>query len=271
MASKRGLHDLCVEHGFSTPRAVFPANWDELEKIASETVFPVVAKNLEAFERKRAPVVSSSTRIDDANQLRAFADKWGDEFSVILQEYLPPDDSQDWFVHAYCDESSHCLVQFTGLKIRSFPLEAGMTSRAHAIPNPELMDMTSRFVKSIGYRGAFDLDVRYDRRTGEYNLLDFNPRIGAQFRLFETAAGVDMVRALHLDLTGRAVPAAPQMDGRQFVVENFELLAALRLRRWRALTSGPAVAGPTEFAWWAADDPLPALTLLIRLALRRLW
>ena len=80
-----------------------------------------------------------------------------------------------------------------------------------------------------------------------------------------------MVRALHLDLTGRAIPAAPQVDGRQFVVGNFELLAALRLRRWRALTSGPAVAGPTEFAWWAADDPLPALALLIRLALRRLW
>jgi hypothetical protein len=30
--------------------------------------------------------------------------------------------------------------------------------------------------------------------------LDFNPRVGAQFRLFEDDAGSDVVRALHLDL-----------------------------------------------------------------------
>lgn len=271
LASKRGLHDLCHEYGVPTPKAAFPGNRTELESFAAQAGFPLMAKNLEAFERKRAPVVNSSTRLDDLQQLRAMGDCWGEEFSIILQEYLPSQDSEDWFVHAYCDESSHCLVQFTGRKLRSFPLEAGMTSRALAVGNPDLMEMTERFLKSIGYRGALDLDVRYDRRTGEYNLLDFNPRVGAQFRLFENACGIDMVRAMHLALTGRPVPAAPQVDGRQFVVENFELLAALRLRRRYALSSAITAHGTTEFAWAAADDPRPAVSLLVRTALRKLW
>jgi len=36
----------------------------------------------------------------------------------------------------------------------------------------------------LGYRGILDLDIRLDERTGDYHLLDFNPRLGAQFRVF---------------------------------------------------------------------------------------
>lgn len=46
----------------------------------------------------------------------------GDSFSVILQDYLPIDDAEDWIVHAYCDASADCLAQFTGVKVRWWPL-----------------------------------------------------------------------------------------------------------------------------------------------------
>ena len=92
---------------------------------------------------------------------------------------------------------------FTGVKVRSWPPHAGMTANAYVVDNPELADLAARFIKQIGFTGIIDLDLRFDRRDGLYKLLDFNPRMGAQFRLFESESGVDVVRGQHLDLTGR--------------------------------------------------------------------
>ena len=83
-----------------------------------------------------------------------------------------------------------------------------MTACAYTASNPQLAALATRLCERVGYCGIADLDFRYDRRDGRYKLVDFNPRTGAQFRLFENAAGVDVVRALHLDLTGRPVPQA---------------------------------------------------------------
>ena len=52
----------------------------------------------------------------------------------------------------------------------------------------------------LGYQGLLDLDLRLDRRDGRYKLLDFNPRLGAQFRLFATTGGLDLATAAYLDL-----------------------------------------------------------------------
>ena len=123
-----------------------------------------------------------------------------------MQEYIPRERAEDWFVHLYCDDSSNCLLTFTGVKVRSWPPHTGATASAYAVPNDALVNLAERLCKEIGFQGIADLDWRLDKRDGQYKLVDFNPRVGNQFRLFETAEGVDVVRALHLDLTGRPVP-----------------------------------------------------------------
>lgn len=105
-----------------------------------------------------------------------------------------------------------------------------------------------------------DLDFRWDARDGQYKLLDFNPRLGAQFRLFEDSAGVDVALAAYLDLTGQATPAGTSVPGRRFLVENYDPIAALRywrdgrlgLRSW-----ADSVRAVDETAWYARDDLTP--------------
>ncbi|MEV0368605.1 ATP-grasp domain-containing protein [Streptomyces sp. NPDC050636] len=265
LASKEGLHDLCTEHGVSSPASAFPRSYADIEAYAGQARFPVVAKNREAFLRRRWPAVSGTTRIGGPAQLLDLARNWGPQPGVILQEYLPREDAEDWIVHAYFDAAGAALALFTGVKVRSWPPYAGMTACAYVVDNPELAEMTARFVKRIGFSGTADLDWRFDRRDGRYKLLDFNPRMGAQFRLFENAAGVDVVRAQHLDLTGRTVPQGEQRAGHRFVVENIDLPARLVYRR-RGHTApyAPDRAAGTELAWFAADDPLPFFTMLAR-------
>nr|WP_203643181.1 ATP-grasp domain-containing protein [Streptomyces sp. SID14478] len=265
LASKQGLHELCGEHGIPSPAAAFPDSYADVEEFAEKARFPVVAKNREAFTRRSSPAVNGTTRIATAEALCALARHWGERPGVILQEYLPREDAEDWIVHAYFDQDSTPRALFTGVKVRSWPPHAGMTAHAYVVDNPELADIAARFIKQIGFTGIIDLDLRFDRRDGQYKLLDFNPRMGAQFRLFENEAGVDVIRAMHLHLTGRGVPEGEQRAGHRYVVENIDLPALLAYRRSGYTTPhAPSRASGTELAWWAADDPRPFFTMLAR-------
>ncbi len=270
LASKRGLYELCLEHDVPAPASSFPQTAADVAGFAATATFPVVAKNLEAWVRLHAPVVSGTTVIATAAELLALARAWGDNPSVILQEYIPPEHAEDWIVHLYRGAGGDPLVLFTGVKVRSWPPQAGMTACAYTVGNPQLAALAARLCERVGYCGIADLDFRYDRRDGRYKLVDFNPRVGAQFRLFENAAGVDVVRAMHLDLTGRRVPQAVAPSGRRILIENVDLTARLSARLTRR-PSGyrvPVPSGPvhTELAWLAADDPLPAVAMLARSA-----
>jgi predicted ATP-grasp superfamily ATP-dependent carboligase len=265
LAGKQSLHDLCRAHDVPTPRSLLPASYEEL-LAAPGLTYPLVAKNADPYHRLRAPAVGATTLLRDPAELRALAEPWQEALPrVLLQEYLPREHAEDWIAHLYCSADPANDVVFTGVKVRSWPPRGGVTAHAYAAPNQELAELSLRLCRAVGFRGIGDLDWRYDRRDGRYKLLDFNPRLGAQFRLFETDTGLDVVRALHLDLTGRSVPPGHQLDGRRFTVEVLDGPARVAARRGHDAAQLPPggrpgpVARGHELAWAALDDPLPGL------------
>ncbi|MBC3844354.1 ATP-grasp domain-containing protein [Streptacidiphilus sp. 4-A2] len=283
LAGKQSLHQLCLEHQVATPRSVLPGSHRELEAAADELLFPIVAKNADPYSRLSDPAVGSTTLLPDRAALTRLAEGWDRAAMprVLLQEYLPMEHCEDWIAHLYCgdgradDERAGRELVFTGVKVRAWPPRGGVTAHAYSTANPELAEESARFCRAVGFHGICDLDWRFDRRDGRYKLLDFNPRLGAQFRLFETGPGIDLVRALHLDLTGRAVPSGGQLDGRSFTVEILDAparVAARRGHRSAQLPTGrsgpPPRAGGRlrELGWTAVDDPLPALSAVVRSA-----
>jgi predicted ATP-grasp superfamily ATP-dependent carboligase len=273
LASKRALYQLCNRLGVACPRAVFPSSRVEVEAFLEDAVFPVVAKGAEPWLLPMGAGVRSTTIVRTPERLLDLYRRVEEHEAtgLMFQEYIPRDAGQDWFVHGYCDDASACLVSFTGRKLRSYPAHAGPTSLGSWVPNQELKDQAEELFRAISYRGIMDLDYRLDLRDGRYKLLDFNPRLGAQFRLFEDDTGIDVVRAMHLDRTGRAVPAGRPVPGRRFVVENHDPLAGLAYRRSGELTLwrwARSLAGVREAAWFAADDLRPFLAMCVR-ALRR--
>jgi D-aspartate ligase len=266
LADKYELDRLCRQHDVPAPASVLLLSAAEATAFAEKTTFPVVAKNAQPWVRWRAPIVEGTTVLSTPAELLSLATTEYEEFSLVVQEYLPLAHAEDWIVHLYSDGNSDSLL-FTGVKIRSWPRHAGATACAYAVPNPMLADMAGRFCKEIGFKGIADLDFRLDRRDGQYKLLDFNPRLGNQFRLFQTAAGIDVVRALHLDMTGRIAPISEQVSGRKIVVEHYDLPARLAYRNSSYSTpSAPVRATSTELAWAARDDPVPFFAMWPRLA-----
>jgi D-aspartate ligase len=266
LASKEGLHQLCTEFDVPSPAGAAPRSLEEIRSFARSARFPVVAKNREAFQRQQAPAVPGTTVIQGVDELMSLAETWADDPGVVLQEYLPREHAEDWIVHGYFDEQAHPRALFTGVKLRSWPPHAGVTSCAFTVWNPDLAALASEFCRKIGYHGIADLDWRYDRRDGHYKLLDFNPRVGAQFRLFETTRGIDVVRAQYLDLTGQDVPLSEAREARRFIVENLDPQARLAYRNgtYRAPHCPPR-ASETELAWFARDDLLPFFAMMPRM------
>jgi D-aspartate ligase len=269
LASKGTLYQLCREHGVPAPATSIPATAAEVEAFAATASFPVVVKNAAvrdagADNPTGAEGSASGTRVlRDPGELRHLVRSGSQPPGFILQEYIPAEHADDWFGTLYRGADTGCELLFTGLRARSWPPQAGVTACGYSLANPEVAALTELLCKDLGYSGIADIEWRLDRRDGQYKLVDFNPRVGNQFRLFETEAGIDVVRALHLDLTGRPVPAGPQCYNRRLVVEHLDIPARLSSRRRgkrdqarAARTSLPQTV-TTEYAWLSADDPLP--------------
>jgi len=263
LASKRGLSLLCRQHNVAMPATYFAKSIEDVLAFAETADFPIVVKNSEPWVRITAPAVRATTIVESRGDLVSLASKWTTDPQVVLQEYIPKAYAEDWIFHGYFDGASEPVVAFTGLKERSWPPYAGVTASAIAWPNPDLAKIATDFCRTIGYRGIVDMDWRLDLRDNRYKLVDFNPRLGANFRLFVSEAAIDVVRAQYLDLTGQTVPISAQVFGRRFIVENLNLASRIAGAPDRTI-KGMHASGTPEFAWFAADDPLPFLAMALR-------
>ncbi|MFJ5828496.1 ATP-grasp domain-containing protein [Streptomyces sp. NPDC093089] len=262
VADKRALAETCAALGLPHPRTELPSGADEAAAMAWSLGLPVIAKwsrpwLLPAGRGLRSTTIARSPA--EVRELYARTPEAGSR--LLLQELLPAGRDLDWFFHGYVDSGGRCTTGSSGRKERSWPDGAGLTAVGRWAVNPAVERTARELLDALGYRGVCDLDFRLDRATGAYHLLDFNPRPGAQFRLFADPDGLDVVRALHLDLTGRPVPPHSPAYGRRFLVENYAALSLLASPRRRYAAEPGAVRQRTEFAWWAADDPGPALSM----------
>jgi D-aspartate ligase len=278
LADKLELFRICRELGVASPDLAVATSPDDVLAFSRRAMFPVMLKLAQGSMGRQSLTLMSSgilpTMIANSpDELLVLYERVKplQAGTALLQEYIPG--GEDWIVHAYCNERSECLVGFTGVKLRSYPPRTGGTSFGVCRSNPSLLDQAKSLFRRLGYRGILDMDWRLDRRDGQYKLLDFNPRLGAQFRLFVNRHGVDVVRAMHLDLTGRPVPGDAPPDGRTFMAEQFDVLAALAHHRQGELTlvdwwSSVRRSASLELGWLDPDDLAPAASVTARCLFR---
>jgi len=261
LCSKRELYFLCRECGFPTPQTIFPQSRAELLQALAKVVFPVVLKGID--DRRLFGRTKVGMRIvHNADDLLKSYDEMEDPANpnLMLQEYIPGNVDTVWMFNGYFNEKSECLAGFTGRKLRQRPAYTGMTSLGICRQNETVDQSIRMLLGSLHYRGMVDLGCRYDERDGQYKLLDVNPRVGCTFRLFVDPAGMDVVRACYLDLTGQPVEAEAAEEGRKWLVENQDLMVLPRYMRDGKLTAGAwlrSLRGVRETAWFDRLDLLP--------------
>jgi predicted ATP-grasp superfamily ATP-dependent carboligase len=260
LCDKNRMQELARTVGVSVAPSMVPVSNQEVAHFAETAIFPVMVKAIDA-ERLRARLGGTKFLIHSAAELREICAKALDaqEPNFLIQEFIP---GEDWMFEGCFDQDSRCLFGVTAKKIRRFPPRTGVTSLGVCQANEAVYRTTTEFMKAIGYRGILDIGYRLDSRNGQYRVLDVNPRIGCTFRLFAADDGMDVVRALYLDMTGEVVPPARVTEGRKWIAEDFDFVSALH-----SCTAGDlkvkdwvrSLRGVHESACFSLDDPLPVL------------
>jgi predicted ATP-grasp superfamily ATP-dependent carboligase len=264
LCDKSRMQELARQHGVETAQSMTPRSKEDVARFLDQATFPVMVKET-GGGRLRSRAGASKFVVQTARELMDLYARAADpeDPNLMLQEFIP---GVDWMFDGYFDSNSQCLFGMSGKKIRRFPVHTGVTSLGICLKNDTVIRTTTEFMQAIGYCGILDIGYRWDMRDGRYRVLDINPRIGCTFRLFAASDGMDVARALYLDLTGQQVPSTEVANGRKWLVEDFDLFSAfgswrkdgLSLKDWIR-----SLAGVEEAACFALDDPLPFLMLAV--------
>jgi predicted ATP-grasp superfamily ATP-dependent carboligase len=260
LVSKKEMYFLARDHGFPVPHTTWPISRAEVVEFAKDAKFPVALKAIRGTRLKLRARVTAFI-VQSSAELLELYDRYEDSArpNLMLQEYIPGDDSCGWGFNGYFNDRSECVFGGTTHRIHQYPVHVGITSLAVIEHDPRVDAAARSFMRAIGYRGLVNIGFRYDARAGEYKVVDVNPRLGASFRSFVTQDGGDILRACYCDLTGQAITAgSSRPSGRKWLLE-LDLRSCMRYRREGASLQGliGSYQGVRELAYFSGDDPFP--------------
>lgn len=185
-----------IPMNFSFPMIVKPSN--------------VIEYNHLSFEGKNK--IYKITSPDELEKTVKLIVRGGYRDRLILQDYIPGDDSRLFDAVAYCDASGR-------LKMLSFA-QIGLQEHTRAMVGNAAVLINGRnpfgkteliaarikeFLEGIGYKGFAELDLKYDERDGEFKVLEINARQGRS-SYYICALGCNPVKMLADDCLGNGVP-----------------------------------------------------------------
>ncbi len=278
LSNKKEMFCLANRLGMPSPNAAFPNSRDDVLAFSESASFPIMLKGINGnllARRAGKKMFIVHNRAELLNKYDAVDDPGTP--NLMLQEYVPGGDDAVCGLEGYFNSRSECLFAVMGKKLRQWPAYKGVTTLGVCLDNPAIQTLTTVLVKAVGYQGILDIGYRYDKRDGLYKVLDINPRIGCTFRLFSSCEGMDVARALYLDLTAQAIPQSTFREGRKWLVEDLDILASLQYLLDGKLSITEwlhSFAGLEETAYLATDDLLPFFAMSVsraRQLLKRIW
>lgn len=197
------------------PRTRVPRDAGELADIGRDLGFPLIVKPLLRClgEGESSPPFEKvfggkALRARSAGELQAaYAATRARGFPVLVQEEVPGPVTALYSVGLYATAAGEVPAAFTSRKLGQVPPDFGDGLVVEAVRAPQVIPLAAAAVRRLGYHGMADIEFKLDPRTGEYKLLDINPRPWLWINL-PTACGVNLPYAAYLDALGQPVDAA---------------------------------------------------------------
>lgn len=96
---------------------------------------------------------------------------------LLIQEYIQGTSASKYSVCIYADESFKIKALFVGRRLRGFPAQYGDASlvQSDEVPDSVLSEVTE-IVRQLRYQGIAEIEFNQDEVTGQFRLLEVNPR-----------------------------------------------------------------------------------------------
>lgn len=183
--------------------------------------------------------------------------------SFLLQEWIPGDMAATVLIEGFVDRKGQIAGMVARRRLRVSPPMIGNTVSSVTIPLAEVEGATAslrRLLAEVAYRGAFNVEFKFDVRDGQFKILELNAR-PAWYIATIVSAGLDLPWMIYLDAQGLPVEAPTSYHVGRYGMYEFRdaaavMLALRSLRRPEGPVLGPWLWGDHTVFWWR--DPLPA-------------
>jgi len=268
LVNKRRQYEAAQRLGIPIPETYFPSSRDEVETLAATiSNYPYIIKPLVAHTWRLASMQRVSqgrkaiTVRTPQDLLEAHASMGADFRDIMLQEVIGGRDEQLFTFLAYFRQDATPLAYCVRRKIRQLPVDFGYCTMTVSCHDDRVVDQSIRLLQGIGFTGIGGVEYKYDAATGQYKLIEINPRPVNTIGL-APACGVDLPWIAYRDLVGEAVePVTTWQDGVTWYRAWADLLAVRRLKRQGGPTELDwlrSLRGPRTEATFARDDWRPA-------------
>jgi D-aspartate ligase len=220
LATKETQYELAAKHGMPMPRTKFVKSAEDLVAFANSAQFPCLLKPIHFREWQGFPSGHplSHAKVSIAQTPAQLLDIWqlasAINPNVIAQEIIQgPDTSKRVYLACY-DGSNRRIATAMFRELRCNPMGFGPATVTEPVVDPETDEVCDEFLRSVGYSGICEIEMKRDSRDGRVKLIEVNPRLtgGGDAAPY---AGVDLCWLNYLDLIGKTpAPIAP--NGRHF-------------------------------------------------------
>lgn len=173
--------------------------------------FPIIVKPANVIKFKhmnfygKKKIYRLQTKEELMEVIGYFRDGGYDDI-LIIQEYIPGDDSHLFDAVVYCDKNAKVkLVSFAQIGLQEHG--QSMIGNAAVLINgysqyegvDEMIEKIRQFMETIHYQGFAEFDMKYDAREKKYKVMEINARQG-RCSYYITPCGFNLIEVLAKDL-----------------------------------------------------------------------
>lgn len=205
LENKEDFYKICEQYQLDYPKT-FIITKENLENFTLPFSFPVAAKasnsieyvDLEFPNKKKS---YKAENMDELKQILHDVYNAGYTGSMIIQDFIPGDDSTMYVLNSYSDADGHVRVMCFGHCVSEDYTPHGIGNYNAIIQeaNPEIYQRYKKFLEDLHYVGFSNFDMKYDVRDGKYKVFEINIRQGRS-SYFTTASGCNIAQYMTEDL-----------------------------------------------------------------------
>jgi D-aspartate ligase len=216
LTTKDKQYALAREYGLPSPRSAYVETFEELEAFSKDARFPVLVKPRSHREWVALPAghplqgkktISSNSR-EELHAIYESVQRLVPQ-AVLQEEIVGPDSAKYCYLSVYALDGRRlgaCVVQ----ELRAYPLLYGCATLVEPVIDEEIDRVCDQFLKSLGFVGLCEIELKRDVRDGKLLLIEVNPRFSGTGDC-SRYTGVETGYIHYLDLIGKTpVPVEPK-------------------------------------------------------------
>ncbi|WP_251716572.1 carboxylate--amine ligase [Lactobacillus agrestimuris] len=187
LISKEGFYEVAEEYGLPYPKTRIITMDDYKTKSYLDMPFdypvelkpedPVSWLNCQFEGRKKTFTIHDEKELIDIVG-KIYTNGYTED--LILQDFIPGDDSHMRTLNAYVDKNHQVKMMCLGHPLLEDPTPQSIGNYMTILPayDEKLYEQVQTFLEKLNYTGMANFDIKYDDRDGQYKFFEINLRQG---------------------------------------------------------------------------------------------